>query len=132
MLIIENWETTYRRIWSRKQSHYPTSQKLITINISIPVFPGSLLCINVLLVHLLNRVLSTTEQRENNILVLGKTNSLQYFQSKPKPCVQGTGKKETNKRYHTCSFFFFPFFLLAPSHSPHGKLVSMLRESLHT
>lgn len=44
MFITENWETTEE--YEAENGHYP-SQKLITINISILVFTGSLLYIKV-------------------------------------------------------------------------------------
>lgn len=101
MLIIENWETTEEH--EAENSHtIPTSQKLIFPLLS---FQGSLMYKSIL-VHLLNRILSTMEQRGNNILILGKTNSLQYFQNKPKPCVHRTEENETSERNHTCSFSF--------------------------
>lgn len=63
MLIVKNWETP-----NMKQKK-DTSARNLSLNISIPVFPRSLLCIEVL-VHLLNGILSSAKQRGNNIPVL--------------------------------------------------------------
>ena len=95
---------------------------LITINIFIPVFPRSVLRIKVL-VHLPNRILSSAKHRGNNILILWKTNSLQYFQSKPNYVFRELERMRKVKRNHTCSFSFI---------HPNGKLMSVFQESLYT
>lgn len=51
MLIIKNWEAPNMK---QKKDTIPSARNL-SLNISIPVFPRSLLCIEVL-VHLLNGI----------------------------------------------------------------------------
>ena len=102
-MLIQNWKTTEE--YEAEKLHYSTSQKSIIINISIPVFLGSLS---------LKSISSLTKEdfkysRKRTILVLLKTNFPQCFLRQNHVCTHGTGEKETNERTLTCSFSFTPW-----------------------